>query len=133
MFTMHPVSIACTCVLAVLLFGLAILISGQRLRTRALIGVTQDPDALLNRLVRAHGNTAEYAPMLVVLFVILGARQPSTATLALMVAATVARVLFVIGMLVAPSLTRPNPIRFVGALGTYVAGLWLVYNLATGA
>ena len=29
-------------------------------------------------------------------------------------------------MLVCPSLDQPHPLRFVGALGTYVAGLVLV-------
>ncbi len=126
----HPVALTCTSVLALLLFALGGAVSGIRLRSRVLIGVTDHPDAMLNRLVRAHGNTAEYAPMLAVLFLLLGAREPSQAALWLMVAATVARVLFVVSMLTARTLSRPNPIRFVGALGTYVCGTALAVLLA---
>ncbi len=129
----HPIALLCTGVLAVLLFGLGFTVSGARGRFKLLIGVTPDPDALLNRLVRAHGNTAEYAPFLAVLFLALGARQPSQFTLWLIGLATVARVLFVIGMLSARTLSRPSPLRFVGAAGTYVLGVWLAVLLAFGA
>jgi uncharacterized protein len=39
------------------------------------------------------------------------------------------RYLHAAGMLLSPSLDRPQPLRFVGALGTYVAGLLLVVAL----
>jgi len=41
------------------------------------------------------------------------------------VAATLFRYLHAAGMLVCPSLDQPHPLRFVGALGTYVTGLVL--------
>lgn len=130
--SVHPLALVCTGVLAVLLFGLGLAVSGARLRSRRLVGITDDPDALLNRLVRAHGNTSEYAPTLAVLFVLLGWIAPTTAALAAMVGATACRLLFVVGMLSARTLTRPNPVRFVGALGTYVFGLWLAVLLLMG-
>jgi uncharacterized membrane protein YecN with MAPEG domain len=75
---------------------------------------------MLHKLVRAHGNTAEYAP-----FLYLGAHTPTTATVSLIVAATVCRCLLVIGLLAWPSMDRPNPLRFAGALGTYATGIAL--------
>jgi len=45
------------------------------------------------------------------------------------VAATVSRVLLVIGLVAWPTLARPNPARFVGALGTYVFGAALCIAL----
>jgi hypothetical protein len=42
------------------------------------------------------------------------------------VAATACRYLHAAGMITCASLARPNPLRFVGALGSYVTGLALV-------
>jgi len=44
-------------------------------------------------------------------------------------AATLSRYLHAAGMVLSSSLDRPQPLRFVGALGTYVAGLALVVAL----
>lgn len=68
---------------------------------------------------RAHGKTAEYAPFLAVLFLHVGAHDPSRVILALIVAATVCRCLLVVLLLAWPTMADPNPVRFTGALGTY--------------
>lgn len=128
--SIHPLALLCTATLGVLLFGLGLAVSGARGKFNVLIGATPDPDSWLNRLVRAHGNTAEYAPFLALLFVVLGSRQPSSLALALMVVATVARILFVVGLLSAKTVTRPSPLRFVGAATTYFVGAWLAVLLA---
>lgn len=121
----HPLALLCTAILGVLLFGLGLVISGARGKANILIGASPDPDHMLNRLVRAHGNTAEYAPFLALLFLLLGARQPSGLVLGLIVAVTVGRVLFVLGLLTCKTLSRPNPLRFIGAASTYFIGAWL--------
>jgi hypothetical protein len=41
-------------------------------------------------------------------------------------------VLLFAGLVAWPSMGRPNPIRFVGALGTYLAGLGLCGALVAG-
>ncbi|BAL96415.1 MAPEG family protein [Rubrivivax gelatinosus] len=130
---LHPVALVCTALLGLLLFGLGLAVSGARGRSRRLIGVDDDPDSLLNRLVRAHGNTAEYAPFLGLLFLLLGSRSPSGLVLGLIVAATAARLLLALGLLTARTLSRPSALRFVGAAGTYVTGAWLSLLLLTGA
>ena len=43
----------------------------------------------------------------------------------LFIAATVSRVLHAAGMLMSPTLARPQPLRAIGAVGTYVIGLIL--------
>ena len=48
-----------------------------------------------------------------------------TALLGLLVAATTCRMLLVIGLVAFARMDRPNPVRFIGALGTYVTGLAL--------
>ena len=55
-----------------------------------------------------------------------------TALLGLLVAATVCRMLLVIGLVAFARMDRPNPVRFVGALGAYVAGLALCGALFVG-
>ena len=60
--------------------------------------------------------------VIAVLFLFLGSRDPSPLALGLIVAATACRVLLVLGLVATRSLARPNPMRFTGALGTYLAG-----------
>jgi uncharacterized protein len=119
---MHVAALICTAVLGVLIFGLGFAISAARFSKRRLSGHAQDPGNFLHRLVRAHGNATEYAPFLAVLFLYLGAHSPAGTTVALIVGATVSRVLHAIGLVAWPSMDRPNPLRFVGAIGTYLCG-----------
>lgn len=54
-----------------------------------------------------------------------GSQRPAPWVIGLIVAATACRVLLVIGLVAYARMDRPNPMRFVGALGTYVTGLGL--------
>jgi len=130
---MNYTAIICTGVLGLLLFGLGIAISVMRSLTKSLSGLPEDPANVLHKLVRAHGNTAEYAPFLAVLFLYLGTRGPAPSTILLMTAATVCRVLLVVGIIAWPTMARPNPARFIGAVGTYAAGLALCLALLASA
>jgi hypothetical protein len=125
-------AIVCTALLGLLLFGLGLLVSNTRVGTRTNFGYKPDPTDRLYRAVRAHGNAAEYAPMLAVLMLAVGARGPSTWMLAAMVVATAARYTHAVGMLTGPSLDAVHPARFAGSLGTYVSGLALVIALLVG-
>lgn len=128
---MNSVAIACTAVLGLLLFGLGGSVSLLRLHSRTLSG-SAAPDQLLTRLVRAHGNTAEYAPFLAVLFLYLGSHDPAPWLVWCMVGATLSRVLVVVGLVAWPTMAKPNPARFVGALGTYAFGAVLCIGLLNG-
>jgi uncharacterized protein len=61
---MNSIALACTAALGLLLFALGLSISILRSRVGVLSGYAPEPDQLLTKLVRAHGNTAEYAPFL---------------------------------------------------------------------
>ena len=119
------VAIVCTALLGLLVFGLGLAVSLTRGATKTNFGFTPDPTDRLYRRVRAHGNAAEYAPMLAILILLIGARNPAPWIVWTFVAATLFRYLHAAGMLVCPSLDQPHPLRFVGALGTYVTGLVL--------
>jgi uncharacterized membrane protein YecN with MAPEG domain len=126
---MGNVILACVVVLGLLLFGLGLSISVMRFREGTSSGCEPDPANRLHKFIRAHANTAEYAPFLALLFLYLGAQSPSAATVSLIVAATVCRCLLVVGLIAWPTMAKPNPFRFVGALGTYLTGLALCLRL----
>ncbi len=120
------VALVCTALLGLLVFGLGLAVSLLRGSTKTNIGHGLDPGDLLHKVVRAHGNAAEYAPMLAILMLAIAARGCTMWMVWTFVAATVFRYVHAAGMLLSPSLDRPQPLRFVGALGTYLSGLALV-------
>jgi hypothetical protein len=121
------VAIICAGLLGVLLFGLGFAVSLQRGRSNAVIGYSSDPIDPLHKLVRAHGNTAEYAPMLAILILVAGQLEPAVWVLWLMGVATLGRYLIAVGLMMG-SLEKANPLRFLGAFLTYVCGIVLAGN-----
>ena len=126
-------AILCSAVLTLLLFGLGLAVSLTRTAKAQMIGYPDDVSSGLRKVVRAHGNTAEYAPAFIALFLYLGTHEPQPWVQYTMIAATAARILIVAGILVSAQLDRPQPLRFVGALGTYITGFMLAYALLTRA
>ena len=120
------IAVICAGLLGLLVFGLGLIVSLTRGSSRTNFGYTADPTNRLYKLVRAHGNATEYAPMLAVLILYLGTRNPGPWLLWTFAAATVFRYLHALGMVLGRTLDAPDPLRFVGALGTYVTGLVLV-------
>ena len=131
-FVGDVISRACVAALALLLFGLSMAITSVRLRTKVLVGAPADPTSLLAKLVRAQGNTAEYAAILALLMLAQRAGPNPSWVTALMLLAVGARVLFAIGMVTCESLAKPNVVRGLGAGGTYVAGIGLALALLRG-
>jgi uncharacterized protein len=125
---MH-VSIVCTALLGLLLFGLGLFVSIQRQRHQILIGHGSDPVDTTHRAVRAHANTAEYAPFLAIMFLWHGMHDAPAWILWTMVIATLSRYLLAGSLLFGPTMAKPNFARFVGALGTYICGLVLAAAL----
>ena len=115
----------CTAILGLLLFGLGFYVSALRGRKQQIGTAPQDPTDPLFKAIRAHANTAEYAPMLAILMLYLGAHSPNALVLWTMVIVTACRLLIAVGILMSASLDRPQPLRFVGALGTYLGGILL--------
>ena len=124
-------SVAVTCIA---LLGLLLLLCGfnvslARASGEVMYGGREDPESRLYKAQRAHGNTAEYAPILAIMMLALAqAAQPSWVLWA-MAFATFFRYLFVAGILLPATMAKPNPMRFLGALGTYLSGLAMVVAL----
>lgn len=115
----------CVGVLGFLVFGLGIAVSLMRGATNTAIGYNPDPADRLYKMIRAHGNAAEFNPMLAVLILYLASQGPATWVVWVFVLATLSRLLHAAGMILSPTLAKPQPLRFAGALGTYVFGVVL--------
>jgi hypothetical protein len=63
--------------------------------------------------------------MCAILVLLIGAREHSSWMLWTMWIVTVSRYLIAIGIILSPTLAKPHPLRFIGALGTYVGGIAL--------
>ena len=122
-------ALVCVALLGILLFGLGFAVSISRGRTGTVAGSSGDPSEPLHKLVRAHGNTSEYVGMLAVLILFLGSREPSTWGVTSMIGATASRYLLAAGIVLSPTLEKPHPLRFLGALGTYLFGFALCGSL----
>src|SRR5262249_571783 len=97
-------------------------VSMTRGATNTTIGFNPDPTDRLYKMVRAHGNATEYNPTLAILILYLGAHAPATWLVWVFVLATASRDLPAAGMVMSPSLAKPQPLRAAGAVGTYVCG-----------
>ncbi len=117
-------ALVCIALLGLLVFVLGFAVSTDRGRAQTVIGFDPSPTDPLHKLVRAHGNSTEYAPMLAILMVVLASLNPAAWLSWMMYAAVASRYLIVAGLLTG-TLENPNPMRFVGALGTYVTGTLL--------
>jgi uncharacterized membrane protein YecN with MAPEG domain len=120
-------AIVWTALLGLLVFGLGLGVSLTRGQTGTNFGSSPDPADRMYKMVRAHGNATEYSPMLAVLILLLGGHNPATWVLWVMGIVTASRYLHAAGMIVSPTLAQPHPLRFVGALGTYLGGLVLCF------
>ena len=119
--------VICVSILGLMIFLLGFLISTLRGKTGIIYysDSLDDPTSLLTKAVRALANTAEFGPMLAVMFLYLGTTDPSRWVYWTMVVATASRVLMVVGFLTAGTLRKIHPLKAVGAIGTYFSGIAL--------
>ncbi|HSU34920.1 MAG TPA: MAPEG family protein [Propionibacteriaceae bacterium] len=120
-------AIICSSLLAALVFVLGANVTRNRVITGKAGGDQQprDPASKLLIAVRAHGNAAEYIPVLVVLFLLVGYRSPAWVAIPLIIVATAARLLHAYGMLTSTTLAMPGKSREIGAGMTYLSGVAL--------
>ncbi|PZU75380.1 MAG: hypothetical protein DI531_04890 [Brevundimonas sp.] len=123
-------ALVCTAILGLLLFGLGLLISIRRFVTKDFYIGAVGPTSFTTKLSRAHGNTAEFAPFLALLFLALPLiSAPPAWAAAAMIGATVSRGLVVIGFLTSATLEHMSLAKAAGAIGTYGFGLALTAAL----
>ena len=116
----------CSAILVILYFALSLHVSMTRGRTKTGIGTGNDPSGPLSKAVRAHGNAAEYVPIFVALFLYFLMSGASGWITWVVVIITISRVLHAMGMLMTANFNGPpQPLRAVGAMGTYLGGFAL--------
>ncbi len=120
------VSVACLAALQILL---ALNCSLNRIILRRSHGCDEDPENSLYRAIVAHRNSCEYGPILCILLLVcsmiaaMGSGMPAWAVW-LGPALVLTRVCHAAGILFF-NLRRPNMLRRLGAIGTYLASLLL--------
>lgn len=119
------VALICVALLGFLCIATAFYVSMQRGKTGTIYGCDTDPENPLYKAVRAHGNTTEFAPILALMIFVLAQAPPAAWVIWTMILATFFRYLVVAGLLLPKTMAKPNPMRFLGALGTFITGIML--------
>ena len=107
------------CVAVLVLFYGALSFNVSRVRRRRRSDPTV-PEAALTKAIRAHGNASEYIPLFTAGLLYLDIASPSLFITGLAVAVLVCRVFHAAGTLLVPSVDERHPLKFTGALGTYL-------------
>ncbi len=111
------------------LFVIGFMVSLQRGKTNVMSGGNADPTGMLNKTMRSHGNSAEWAGVLVAMILYLGTTDAGAWVGWVALTVGIGRVLHAVGFLVCETLEKPHPLKAIGALITYVGGLALCVAL----
>jgi len=127
---MSSVILICSASLVILTLLLAFWTSIQRGSSKTVAyGAPLEPTSGMAKAQRAHGNAAEYAALLIALFIVVGmayqGRDLGGVVMWTMIAVTVARFLHATGFLICETLEKPHALKAIGALITYLGGLLL--------
>ena len=120
--------------LAILVASLGAWVTTVRVRTSVMYhGERMDPRSQIAKAVRAHGNAAEYAGMLMGLYLVTGLvyrdAPLETWVAAAIVGVTAARYLGAIGFLTCQTLEKIHPLKALAAVCTYGGALALAINV----
>ena len=119
----------CIGLLGALIFVLGFSVSMVRGKYQRIIGCPEDPSNNLYKIIRAHANTAEYVPALMIMMYILSRGSVSNWLNSLFVVVTASRYLYILGMFRSRSLEYQNPIRFICTLNTYIIGFIMAVEI----
>ncbi|MEO1660185.1 MAG: MAPEG family protein [Pseudomonadota bacterium] len=127
---MHITILICSASLVILTLLLAFWTSVQRGSSKTIAyGAPLEPTSAMAKAQRAHGNAAEYAALLIALFLVVGfayaERDLGAVVRWTIIAVTVSRLIHAIGFLTCKTLEAPHLLKAVGALITYAGGLLL--------
>ncbi len=127
---MSSVVLLCCASLIILTLLLAFWTSIQRGSSKTIAyGAPLDPTSAMAKAQRAHGNAAEYAALLIGLFLVVGfayqGRDFGGLVTWTIIAVTVSRFLHAVAFLICETLEKPHALKVIGALVTYLGGLLL--------
>ncbi len=127
---MHSTILICSASLVILTLLLAFWTSLQRGSSKTIAyGAPLDPASAMAKAQRAHGNSAEYAGLLIALFLVVGfayqGRDLGGLASWTIIAVTASRLIHALGFLTCSTLEKAHPLKAIGALVTYLGGLLL--------
>ena len=127
---MHTTILICSAALSILTLLLAFWTSVQRGSSNTIAyGAPLEPTSAMAKAQRAHGNSAEYAGLLIALFLVTGfaytGRDLGGLVTWTIVAVTTSRFIHALGFLICSTLEKPHILKAIGALITYLGGLIL--------
>lgn len=127
---MHTTILVCSAALVILTLLLAFWTSVQRGSSNTMAyGAPLEPTSAMAKAQRAHGNSAEYAGLLIALFLVTGfafaGRDLGGLVTWTIIAVTVSRLIHALGFLLCKTLEKPHVLKAIGALITYLGGLLL--------
>jgi uncharacterized membrane protein YecN with MAPEG domain len=123
------IAVICVALLGLLVVGLGFAVSLTRGKTNTFYSFNPNPTDPLYKMVRAHGNTTEYAPALAVMIFALGTLNPAPWMVWCMGLATFSRYALALGIILSSSMEKAHPLRLIGAMGTYIFGIALAVAL----
>jgi uncharacterized protein len=131
---MNTFIISSVAALGMLVAALGAWVTTVRVRTKVMYhGERMNPHSQIAKAVRAHGNAAEYAGMLMGLYLVTGLvyrdAPPDTWVVAVIVGVTAARYLGAIGFLACETLEKIHPLKALAAVCTYGGTLALAINV----
>ena len=131
---MNPVIVSSVAALGILVAVLGAWVTTVRVRTGVMYhGERMPPTSQMAKAVRAHGNAAEYAGMLMALYLVTGlvygAAPLENWVAAMIVGVTVVRYLGAIGFLTCQTLEKIHPLKALAAISTYGGTLALAINV----
>jgi uncharacterized membrane protein YecN with MAPEG domain len=115
--TMSNTVVFCVALLVLFYGALSFNVSRVRRKRRSDPTVTE---AALTKAIRAHGNASEYIPLFAAGLLYLDIASPSIFVTGLALAVLVCRLSHAAGTFLVPSVNERHPLKFVGALGTYI-------------
>lgn len=129
--TLDPILILCSLTLIGLTLLLAIWTTVQRGISQTIAyNAPLEPTSGMAKAQRGHGNAAEYAALLVALYLVIGFVHQDRDLGALMhwtvIAVTAGRLIVAVGFLTCKTLAKPDPLKAIGSLLTYIGGIILV-------
>lgn len=127
---MHTTILICSASLVILTILLAFWTSIQRGSSNVMAyGAPLEPESAMAKAQRAHGNAAEYAALLIALFLVVGFayadRDLGGLVTWTIIIVTVSRLIHAIGFLICKTLNKPHILKAIGAFLTYSGSLLL--------
>jgi len=124
---MHSTILICAAGLVILTLLLAFWTSVQRGSSNTIsYNAPLEPTSAMAKAQRAHGNAAEYAALLIGLFLVVGfayqGRDLGGLAMWTIIVVTASRVVHALGFIFCATLEKPHILKAIGALGTYAGG-----------